>query len=985
MDKEPTLENSSNLTITKSQITGATVIDAADVDNNPNGFSIHINDGHSSTWYLRAESPREKKSWLMRLGHVHVIVRWLEDFEKIRVLGVGGTGIVYELLHKTNGSRYAMKEMEIKNKPQMEMALQEAGMLKDIMENISHPNVMHIEKVFQVGSKFYLVFPLCTGGELYEHIIRRGHYTERDAAVVFRDIISGLDALHSHDILHLDIKPENILFESMEPDAKIKITDFGLSKMFNSSDSDSGVSSQSSSFNSVSMDEMNKKLKAFQDSGVLNREALRGTVGYMSPELILLGASSKATDIFAAGVVLYILLCGRPPFHSKSNREVLERTARGAYRMTGEEWEDISKEAKDLVKRMLVVDPSKRITTTEILKHPWLAFDNDDNEDDEDQFDDTNTGIGADKEDPAATPLSPTQQQQQDGPISIAPKVSLSGGRKRSTGSTGSANLSKTLHMLSGHVNSRRSEKLATSFTRLMSSLQHANGKSSVLIQLVRPIGSTPPSQTGASTITTAGSAGQLGTSHTGGLIPAIDANGNEEFLLMLNPDIRLALSSAINKVGDEPGKLSIEQLMCILRHFGLAPNNNNITTTGTDTAATNNSNVAAVGAASSSSSSATAATGPNNGLLLLLCRFIDRDGDGYISTDDIFTTQALVAQRSEVFLKAVFRMYLESVWYPGRQLNLMHLMRAPKRRTSGVGSKVLEDLSTANQDIVEPPKFITGRHVASVFERLGYDPSTGQMIFNSLSDALTRARRRQQEEQEESERGSEVSTISNAVSSPQHPYLPPPPAQVPAPSSTLVQAHFLSEAEENAMLESGGAEENIIQSLKRLELNEKASTTSSSTTSAPSSVGGFKMDVNDFVKACEMDDVLIQVLLYRSRNSMAELVKKAEQKMSDSSSSGNIHRQKSIDATSSLLEEELITALKALTVESKPHFPIANAVGRATLSAAIGYAANFTMGARVVLEAAYEGMEGFESATTAGDGGEAQKKNSSTLSPKKS
>eukprot|EP01034_Spumella_vulgaris_P029182 gene29182-36188_t len=219
------------------------------------------------------------------------------------------------------------------------MAVQEAEMLKDIMENVSHQNIMHIEKVFQVGSKFYLVFPLCTGGELYEHIIRRGHFTEHDAALIVRDLISGLHALHAHDILHLDIKPENILFDSMDEDAKIKITDFGLSKLF------SNVLEQKGEF---SMDIMNKKLKDFQESGELNRERLRGTIGYMSPELILTGHCSKATDVFAAGVVLYILLCGRPPFNSKSNREVLEKTAKGVFKLTGAEWDDISDEAKDL-------------------------------------------------------------------------------------------------------------------------------------------------------------------------------------------------------------------------------------------------------------------------------------------------------------------------------------------------------------------------------------------------------------------------------------------------------------------------------------------------------------------------------------------------------------------------------------------------------------------------------------------------------------
>ena len=111
------------------------------------------------------------------------------------------------------------------------MAMKEAAMVKDITETISHPNVIKIKKVFQVGSKFYLVFPLCTGGELYEHVIKRGFFTESDAATIMHDLISALDTLHDQGILHLDIKPENILFDSNEADAKIKLTDFGLSRM----------------------------------------------------------------------------------------------------------------------------------------------------------------------------------------------------------------------------------------------------------------------------------------------------------------------------------------------------------------------------------------------------------------------------------------------------------------------------------------------------------------------------------------------------------------------------------------------------------------------------------------------------------------------------------------------------------------------------------------------------------------------------------
>lgn len=419
-----------------------------------------------------------------------------------------------------------MKEMEIKNKAQMNMAIQEAEMLKDIMENISHPNIMHIEKVFQVGSKFYLVFPLCTGGELYEHIIRKGHFTEEDAALLTKDLITGLHALHEHDILHLDIKPENLLFESDAPDAKIKITDFGLSKMFSNSNNESDRESGSSKM--PTMAELEEKLRQFQESGVLNRERLRGTVGYMSPELILVGHCSKATDVFAAGVVLYILLCGHPPFQSKSNREVLEKTARGAYRMDGEEWDDISDDAKDLVRRMLIVDPSQRITTTEILNHPWIKS-------------------LEEMEDEVVVVETPEVKGDSTPSRTMTKTIS-----KRMTGRKGTgANLASALRLLSGHVQQRRSEKIAASFTKLVSSLQHGNN-STALMQYVKPMDGSSFAE-----------------------VPK-----EEESMLLMNPDVRDALSLAIHNLGDENGKLSIEQFVSLLKHLGFAPASVNSNTT---------------------------------------------------------------------------------------------------------------------------------------------------------------------------------------------------------------------------------------------------------------------------------------------------------------------------------------------------------------------------------------------------------------------
>lgn len=273
-----------------------------------------------------------------------------------------------------------------------------------------------------MGSKFYLVFPLCTGGELYEHIIRRGHFTEHDAAIILRDLISGLHALHEHDILHLDIKPENLLFDSMGDNAKIKITDFGLSKLFSQQ-----TSQQKAKF---SMQLMEERLRTLVETGELNREKLRGTIGYMAPELILTGHCSKATDVFAAGVVLYILLCGRPPFNSKSNREVLEKTARGQFTLTGAEWDDISPEAKDLVAKMLVVNPEERISTSDILAHPWIKQL-------DEETDDLSSTSSASEIASSSLPISPK---------------SLSGSRSLHRKGTG-PNLVNALRHLSGKTN----------------------------------------------------------------------------------------------------------------------------------------------------------------------------------------------------------------------------------------------------------------------------------------------------------------------------------------------------------------------------------------------------------------------------------------------------------------------------------------------------------------------------------------------------
>lgn len=978
------------------QITSATVIDRDDIDGHPHGFAIHVNDGVSPTWYLRAENTREKKSWLMRLDHVHAIVRWLEDFEKVRVLGVGGTGIVYEILHKTNGQRYALKEMEIKNKAQMQMALQEAEMLKDIMENISHPNILHIEKVFQVGSKFYLVFPLCCGGELYDHVIRRGHFSEHDAAVLTRDLISGLHALHERDILHLDIKPENLLFESDREDARIKITDFGLSKLYKYNDGAGGANGGcvDERDREPSRDELAAKLKAFAESGVLQRDKLRGTVGYMSPELILAGSCSKATDVWAAGVVLYILLCGRPPFQSKSNREILERSARGQYQMEGEEWENISDDAKDLVRKMLIVDPKDRISTANILAHPWLK-----------SLEDPMVGNSSTMSEAVLL------QSVKDGPGLVgAGSVAGMLGTKNASSvrKMSSQNLQGALKRLSGFVADRKVEKLATSFTRLVSSLNSdQDGGNDLLAQFLYP----------ERALLSKNRKGKDGQPAPVSAIRSDEDDDNEltqtALQALLNPDTRDALAEAFNDVGSNNGKLTIEQFIAVLKHFNFA---------GTEGNSTYGSGGAAGGGGGADSSGGGGGgSGPISGLIqalgvpaLLFIRFVDRDGDGMISADDIFTTHAYIMQFSAVFVRvsknamcmcacwctclithlfdvfvccyvvyslhsspqAVFRVYVEAIWYPGRQINFLNLQRGGT--TSGAakkpgGYKVMEDQTTA--DVVEPPRYITARHVSAVFEKLGYDAAGGAKLFNILCETL--AKRGQLgvgtgmgsgAGGEDSPAPARASVARASVARGTNSALLGDDDEEEDTNNTEAQ-QSTSALPNTALVAAFSTEEDEIRKLSgitdSMSLNaiatsaaaancrplppEPPATPQSPVASRAGGPGasGYKMDVNDFVRAAEIDKVLVKILLIRPKKKLnhilrrmaAEQAAKAGETEATPSASTFLQHMSSEgmkgEIQSALTQANLINggngsgASRERTISGSNAFPIANSIGR--------------------------------------------------------
>ena len=199
--------------------------------------------------------------------------------------------------------------------------------------------MIKLYEYFEDETNVYLICELCRGGELFDRIIENEFFDEAKAAEIFKQILMALNYCHSMQIVHRDLKPENFLFANKENEADLKIIDFGLSKILN--------------------------------GGKLQRMKTRaGTPYYISPE-VLAGNYDVSCDMWSAGCMLYILLCGYPPFYGDDNQEILQMVSKGVFDFDGEEWDDISKEAKDLIKK-LITKPERRLTAAEALKHPFI-------------------------------------------------------------------------------------------------------------------------------------------------------------------------------------------------------------------------------------------------------------------------------------------------------------------------------------------------------------------------------------------------------------------------------------------------------------------------------------------------------------------------------------------------------------------------------------------------------------------------------------
>ncbi|TPX37969.1 hypothetical protein SmJEL517_g00255 [Synchytrium microbalum] len=256
------------------------------------------------------------------------------EYRTGKTLGQGSYATVKEATHIKDGQKYACKIISKKLMQGKEyMILNEIDILKKVSKG--HHNIVTLWDL-------YLVMDLCTGGELFDRICELGCFYEQNAAQVVRTVTDAVAYLHEHNIVHRDIKAENLLFRSKDSD-ELVLADFGLSKIM----------------------------------GESNFEALKtmcGTPGYMAPEVIRKSGHGRPVDLWSIGVLTYFLLCGYTPFDAPSHHEEVAKILSNNFSFTPTEyWADVSEDAKDFIRKLFVVDPHGRLTARQALEHPWLA------------------------------------------------------------------------------------------------------------------------------------------------------------------------------------------------------------------------------------------------------------------------------------------------------------------------------------------------------------------------------------------------------------------------------------------------------------------------------------------------------------------------------------------------------------------------------------------------------------------------------------
>ncbi|KAJ0265366.1 Calcium-dependent protein kinase 5 [Hirschfeldia incana] len=271
------------------------------------------------------------------LGHKTPNIRDLYTLS--RKLGQGQFGTTYLCTEVATGVDYACKSIS-KRKLISKEDVEDVRREIQIMHHLAgHKNIVTIKGAYEDPLYVHIVMEVCAGGELFDRIIQRGHYTERKAAELTKIVVGVVEACHSLGVMHRDLKPENFLLVNKDDDFSLKAIDFGLSVFF-------------------------KPGQIFKD--------VVGSPYYVAPEVLLKHYGPEA-DVWTAGVILYILLSGVPPFWAETQQGIFDAVLKGDIDFESDPWPLISDSAKDLIRKMLCSKPSERLTAHEVMRHPWIC------------------------------------------------------------------------------------------------------------------------------------------------------------------------------------------------------------------------------------------------------------------------------------------------------------------------------------------------------------------------------------------------------------------------------------------------------------------------------------------------------------------------------------------------------------------------------------------------------------------------------------
>lgn len=261
-----------------------------------------------------------------------------KEYKIGETLGKGSFATVKHAICRADESQWAVK---IIDKTKLDKEDEDALKVEvDILQTVQHPNIVVLRQVYDTPKVFYMVMELMTGGELFDRIVEKEKYTEAEASAVVFKLAGAIKYCHDMGIVHRDLKPENLLYASKSPDSDIKIADFGLAKLLKESDM---------------------------------MATACGTPGYVAPEILQGGPYTDKVDIWSLGVITYILLCGFPPFYDENNAVLFSQIKAGAFDFPSPYWDGVSATAKDFILKLLVVDPTRRLTAQQMLEHPWVA------------------------------------------------------------------------------------------------------------------------------------------------------------------------------------------------------------------------------------------------------------------------------------------------------------------------------------------------------------------------------------------------------------------------------------------------------------------------------------------------------------------------------------------------------------------------------------------------------------------------------------